>query len=66
MTALSMEVRELSVQEIDDVSGGWIQVGRFVIGSIVGGMIYDGVKWVAARAPDLRTEQSSYTLAKIG
>ena len=36
-------VEEMSVAEMQKVDGGW---WKFVLGAIVGGLIYDAAKWL--------------------
>lgn len=42
MTALSMDVRELTFDEIDSVSGGWrTAAARWIINAVASGMAYE-------------------------
>lgn len=72
MTALALDVRELTLDEIDYVSGGWrIQVLRWFWAAISGGMAYDAAKAAANELEDYLNEmqpaeKDPYTLAKIG
>lgn len=74
MTALAMDVREFSFDEIDMVSGSWRrEVYKWFVR-----MVRDGVAFELAKAaaqemedhlddlPDLRTDRDPYTLSKIG
>ena len=48
-----MGVKEMDAKEMKKTDGGWWQ---FVVGAIVGGMLYDAAKagaiWVAGNQPD--------------
>lgn len=70
MTALTVDVRELSVSEIDLVSGGWrASVLRWFYRVIRDGVAFEVAKAAAQQMDDLNIDpdaQDPYTLAKIG
>lgn len=71
MTALALDVRELSFDEIDCVNGGsrLIAAARWIASAVASGMAYDAAKAAWNALPDMardKDEQDPYSLAKIG
>ncbi len=70
MTALTMDVRELSFDEIDLVAGGWRRsIVQWVYRMLRDGVAFEVVKAAADAMMELDIEpggQDPYTLAKIG
>lgn len=74
MTALALDVRELSSDELDAVTGGvrLLVAARWIANAIASGMAFEAAKaaWenrerLAELARD-KDEQDPYSLAKIG
>lgn len=73
MTALALDVRELSFDEIDSVNGGClrcaIEAAKWIARAVASGMAYDAAKAAWNALPEMARdvdEQDPYTLAKIG
>ena len=72
MTALALDVRELSFDEIELVSGGWrAAIARWAWRMIRDGVAFEVVKAAADAMMEMDVEfdpdaQDPYTLAKIG
>lgn len=52
------EIRELTSEELDMVSGGNAilkELAKFAVSSVVGGALYDGVKYVVSNTPRINT-----------
>lgn len=41
----NLEVKELNLNEAKEIEGGFFGIDDFIAGAILGGLLYDGLKW---------------------